>query len=69
MMTYYHPVSTTILFTRWEVDIIGPFSMTQGWKKFMIVAVDYFSKWVEAEPLATITSQQCKRYVWRSIVT
>ncbi|XP_065012910.1 uncharacterized protein LOC135641476 [Musa acuminata AAA Group] len=37
--------------------------------KYIIVGVDYFTKWVEAEPLATITEQQIEKFVWRNLVT
>ena len=33
-----------------------------------VVGVDYFTKWVEAEPLATITEQKVRNFVWRSII-
>ncbi|VFQ80773.1 unnamed protein product [Cuscuta campestris] len=56
--TYYHPVSNVIPFARFGVDIIGAFPVTQGGKKFVIVAIDYFTKWIEAEALANITTQQ-----------
>ncbi|XP_072094204.1 uncharacterized protein [Arachis hypogaea] len=36
--------------------------------KFLIVAIDYFSKWVEAQPLAKITSQQMISFVWKNII-
>lgn len=36
--------------------------------RFLIVAVDYFSKWVEAKPVVKITGQQVKRFVWENIV-
>ncbi|XP_042446458.1 uncharacterized protein LOC122031407 [Zingiber officinale] len=42
-------------FDQWGVDIVGPFPMAPGQKRFLLVAVDYFSKWVEAEALARIT--------------
>nr|KYP60940.1 Pro-Pol polyprotein [Cajanus cajan] len=35
------------------MDILGPFPIAKGQCKFLLVAVDYFTKWVEAEPLAT----------------
>ena len=34
----------------------------------MIVVVDYFTKWAEAEPLATITEQKIRNFVWRAII-
>lgn len=36
--------------------------------KFLLVAVDYFTKWVEVEPLATITGKNVLKFVWRNIV-
>jgi len=36
--------------------------------KYLLVAVDYFTKWVEAKPLATIKGQQIKSIVWENIV-
>ena len=36
--------------------------------KFIIVTVDYFTKWAEAEPLATITEQKIRNFVWRAII-
>lgn len=47
----------------------GPFRQLAGRKKFVIVAIDYFSKWVEAEALATVKSQQCARFLWRKFVS
>ena len=36
--------------------------------KFLVVGIDYFTKWAEAEPLAKITLQNVKNFVWKSIV-
>ena len=34
-----------------------------------LVAVDYFTKWAEAEALANIRDADVKKFVWRNIVT
>nr|GEV47774.1 reverse transcriptase domain-containing protein [Tanacetum cinerariifolium] len=36
--------------------------------KFLIVAMDYFTKWIEAKAVATITGGQVKKFVWDNIV-
>ncbi|GJV74771.1 reverse transcriptase domain-containing protein [Tanacetum coccineum] len=36
--------------------------------KFLIVAIDYFTKWIEAKPIATITGNQIKKFIWDNIV-
>ena len=35
-------------FQQWELDILGPLPIGRGQCKFIIVAVDYFTKWAEA---------------------
>ncbi|XP_027903608.1 uncharacterized protein LOC114163499 [Vigna unguiculata] len=40
----------------------------KGQVKFLIVAIDYFTKWIEAKPLATITTQQVQQFVWKDII-
>ena len=55
-------------FQQWGLDILGPLPIGKGQCKFIIVAVDYFTKWAEAEPLATITEQKIRNFVWRAII-
>ncbi|GJT37268.1 reverse transcriptase domain-containing protein [Tanacetum coccineum] len=50
------------------IDIAGPFPEGPGKVKFLIVAIDYFTKWIEAKPVATITDNQVKTFVWDNIV-
>jgi len=52
----------------WGMDIIGPFSPGKGQTKHLLVAVDYFTKWIEAEPLATITARNVQNFLWKNIV-
>ncbi|GJU16887.1 reverse transcriptase domain-containing protein [Tanacetum coccineum] len=50
------------------IDIAGPFPEGPGKVKFLIVAMDYFTKWIEAKAVATITGNQVKKFVWDNIV-
>lgn len=34
----------------------------------MIFAVDYFTKWMEAEPLASITENNTSKFIWKNII-
>ncbi|KAK3017669.1 hypothetical protein RJ639_003986 [Escallonia herrerae] len=52
----------------WGMDILGPFPMATGQRRFVIVAIDYFTKWTEAEPLATITASKCEDFFWKNVV-
>ncbi|GJY22507.1 reverse transcriptase domain-containing protein [Tanacetum coccineum] len=40
------------IFDVWGIDFMGPFPSSQG-NKYIVVAVDYLSKWVEAKALPT----------------
>ena len=55
-------------FAQWGLDIMGPFPTTLRQLKFLVVDIDYFTKWVEAEPLATITEKSIHTFVWRNII-
>ena len=44
-------------FAQWGLNILGCFPLGTRQKKFLVVGIDYFTKWVEAEPLANITQQ------------
>ena len=47
---------------------MGPFPIALRQLKFLIVGLDYFTKWVEAEALATITEKNMRSFVWRNII-
>lgn len=42
--------------------------MSKRGVKYIIVAVDYFTKWTEAEPLASITVKKSLEFVIKNIV-
>ncbi|GJT22406.1 reverse transcriptase domain-containing protein [Tanacetum coccineum] len=62
------PITSPWPFYKWGIDIAGPFPEGPGKVKFLIVAIDYFTKWIEAKAVVTITGNQVKRFVWDNIV-
>jgi len=48
-------VVSTWSFAIWGIDLIGKLSRGQGGAKYTIVAVDYFTKWMEVEPLSKVS--------------
>nr|GEW13012.1 reverse transcriptase domain-containing protein [Tanacetum cinerariifolium] len=62
------PITALWPFYKWGIDIAGPFPEGPGKVKFLIVAMDYFTKWIEAKAVATITGGQVKKFVWDNIV-
>ena len=55
-------------FAQWGLDILGPLPLGTRQMKFLVVRIDYFTKWVEAKPLAKITQQNVKNFVWKNII-
>ncbi|GJX79868.1 reverse transcriptase domain-containing protein [Tanacetum coccineum] len=62
------PITSPRPFYKWEIDIARPFPKGPRKLKFLIVAIDYFTKWIESKPIATITGNQIKKFVWENIV-
>ena len=48
------PKSALWPFAQWGLDIVGLFPIDLWQLKFLIVGIDYVTKWVEAKTLATI---------------
>ncbi|KAK8951440.1 hypothetical protein KSP39_PZI003040 [Platanthera zijinensis] len=55
-------------FAIWGLDLVGPFPQASGQRKFLLVMVDYFSKWLEVKALAKVTSQVVKNFGWGEII-
>ena len=50
-------------FAQWGIDIVGPLSTALAHKKLLLVATDYFSKWIEAETFASIKDKDVTQFV------
>jgi transposase InsO family protein len=50
------------------MDIVGPLPPAQDNFKFTVVVVEYFTKWIEARPVATITSATIRKFFWQQII-
>nr|GEY22958.1 hypothetical protein [Tanacetum cinerariifolium] len=48
----HNSIQVCKIFDVWGIDFMGPFSSSKG-NKYILVAVDYLSKWVEAKALPT----------------
>ncbi|GJZ10268.1 reverse transcriptase domain-containing protein [Tanacetum coccineum] len=61
-------VTSAWLFMKWGMDIVGPLPKGPRRVKYLIVAIDYFTKWMEAKPLAIITGKQVVNFTYDNIV-
>ena len=55
-------------FATWGIDILGPFPKAQGGYRFLIVAIDTFTKVVEAEPAGRITKGNTIKFLWSIVL-
>jgi hypothetical protein len=53
---------------RWGLDFLVPLPPAQGNLRYVVVAMEYFSKWIKAKPLATITSATVQKFFWKNII-
>jgi hypothetical protein len=47
----------------WGLDAIGPFRTSPGGYKHILVAVDKFTKWIEVQPVAKVTSEEAVKFI------
>jgi len=45
-------------FVVWGLDLVGPLQKAKGGYTHLLVAIDKFSKWIEARPITNICSEQ-----------
>ncbi|XP_055835102.1 uncharacterized protein LOC129903576 [Solanum dulcamara] len=56
-------------FASWGMDVIGPIEPTAlNGNKFILVAIDYFTKWVEASSYKSVTKKVVTYFVRNNIV-
>ena len=64
-----NPLSSPWHLGQWGLNIVGPFPKAAGNRRWLLVGTNYFTKWVETEPLSNIKDVDIKRFVWKNIVT
>ena len=56
-------------FVAWRIDIIGEIrpNASNG-HKYIVVAIDYFSRWIEAESFGTLKAKQMAKFIENSLI-
>ena len=50
------------------MDLVGPLPTAQGNLNDAVMAVENFTKWIEAKPLVNITSESVRKFFWQNII-
>ena len=61
-------ISSPWPFAQWGIDIVGLLPTAPAQKKLLLIATDYFSKWIEADPFSSIKDRDVTRFIWKNIV-
>ena len=65
------PISPSLTFETWAIDFIGPFPK-QGKRtgaRYIIIVVEYVTKWEEAEPIHSFTKEVAAKFIYEKIIT
>ncbi|KAD4178892.1 hypothetical protein E3N88_27483 [Mikania micrantha] len=57
-----NPIQVLEVFDVWGIDFVGPFPLSKG-NRYILVAIDYVSKWVEAQALPTNDARVVLKFV------
>ena len=53
----------------WGIDVIGPVNpKANNEHRFILVAIDYFTKWVKASLYAYVTQKVVKRFIEKDLI-
>lgn len=61
-------MSSSVPFSIWGIDFIGPMPKGTNKTTHAVVCVDYNTKWAEVEPLTSITTLQTQNFIWKNII-
>lgn len=63
------PIQALLPFENWGIDFVGPIYLASSSKKhYIIVATDYFTKWVEARAIAKTNSKETTWFLLKHVI-
>ena len=61
-------ISSPWPFAQWGIDIVGSLPTAPTQKKLLLLATNYFSKWIEAEAFSSFKDRDVTQFIWKNIV-
>jgi len=64
------PINPSRTFEMWAIDFVGPFSIPgrRTGARYIITAVEYVTKWAEAEAVKTCLSEIAAKFIYENII-
>ena len=50
------------------MDILGLLPKAPEVAKYLLVVIDYFTKWIEARPLCEILASEAEKFTWKHLI-
>src|SRR2546430_1193006 len=67
-MSELHPTANSWPFSAWGIDIIGKiYPLASNGHEFIVVAIDYFSRWIEAQSYKKLGEKQMANFIEKTI--
>ena len=63
-----HPIPVHSPFYQIGIDFVGPLPRTQRGKQYIIVAMDYLTKWPEARAVSEATAKAASQFIYEQII-
>src|SRR6266542_260491 len=63
-----HPIPAKAPFQRIGIDIVGPLTITRRGNRYIVTAMDYFTKWPIAKALKEATAKAVSKFIYQKII-
>ena len=63
-----HPIEPKAPFQRIGIDIIGPLTITKKENRYIVTAMDYFTKWPIAKAIKEVTAKTVSKFIYEKII-
>src|SRR4030095_2944691 len=58
-----HPIEPTAPWERVGIDFVGPLTTTERGNKYIITAIDYFTRWPEVRAVPEATAEEAAKFI------
>ena len=65
----YKPIISYGAFEQWGIDAVGPLPRSKRGRKYILVAIDYLTRWVEARAIKEVNTKETIDFIHGNICT
>ena len=63
-----YPISISVSWERVRIDFIGPLPETEQGNRYIIMAIDYFTRWPEARAVPQANAQNAAKFIYEELI-